>query len=647
MKKKIVYKMFIPLFCVMLLVFGAIFLIVNNMTKSNIKNLIANINSEHIKNIISEKENKEKVFESIKKELDHNYIRETRLIAKIFELAPDYLEIEKIKELSSYAELDEIYVMDKEGIIISGTDTNNLGYDFKTQDQTRPFMKIIDNPDYTLAQDYMERGADRELYKYVGVKRLDDKGIVQIGIKPHHIENFIKKTGIKNYFENIEKNDNIKAYITDTDFRILEKSSNVKEDFSILPEEIIKNIKQREGSFITNKKHLINYYEKDGHIYILEDNLKNINITIRDTAIYMIFIFIFSIVVLFFSMLLISKHFVLKPVSIFTNLFRQTSEGNLSTRSDIRTKDEMNVLGENFNAFMEILETLILQIRNGGKTILESSKEMSRANEDLAKKTAVQATVLQKTSATMEQISSIVKINTEKTKQANEITGNARKKAEIVAGLSNDLKISMNSINNSSKSIENIIEVIDEIAFQTNLLALNAAVEAARAGEQGRGFAVVAAEVRNLAQRSGKAAKEIKEKIRDSVEKIDEGNLLVENTITSLNKIVSEINSISEVIYEITRGANEQAEGIIQMNESIADIDTNIQVNATISEENSAAASVLYNQAKEFLNFVDFFKTENYEDFEIEEVKKVRKWDEESDMSPEKIIPFDDDIEEI
>ncbi|NLK62822.1 MAG: hypothetical protein GX287_05135 [Fusobacteria bacterium] len=648
MRRKIVYKMFIPLFIVMLLVFGSIFFIVTNMTKTNIIKLTATVNQEHIDSIVYEKENKERTLISIKKELDYNYIKQTKLVAELINENRSLLKIENIKNLAKKMNIDEIYVMDKNGIIISSNNESTIGFDFKTDNQTRPFMRIIDDPTYVLAQDYMERGVDKELYKYVGVARIDEPGIIQIGLKPYHLENLMKKMEIETYFKKIENSKNLKGYIIDKNNSSVDKTVNLKNgsDNDVLTEYISK-MNSSSGYFISKNNYLINYYKKGDFTYILEDDFKNIKKAVHKSSVYIISVFIISIIILFISVLYITKYFVLKPVSFFIHLFKKASEGNLSTRSDIRTRDEMNVLGENFNAFMEILETLILQIRNGGKTILESSREMSRANEDLAKKTALQATVLQKTSTTMEQISHIVKINTDKTKEANEIIGNAKKKAESVAHLSSDLKESMTSINYSSKSIENIIEVIDEIAFQTNLLALNAAVEAARAGEQGRGFAVVAAEVRNLAQRSSKAAKEIKEKIKDSVEKIDEGSLLVDTTITSLNKIVLEINSISEVIFDITKGANEQADGIIDMNNSIADIDANIQVNATISEENSAAASVLYHQAREFLNFVDFFKIANFDEFNYDDIRGVKLYNDKNKYDPESVIPFDEEIEEI
>lgn len=646
MKKKLVYKMFMPLLILLMLVFGITFLLVNYMSNTNVKKLISNINMEYIDKIIIEEETKERVMKSLLSELDDNYLKQARLVAEIIKDDPSYLEIDNLKKLANYVELDEIYIMNQNGIIEVGTDEKNIGFDFKSSEQTLPFMQIIKDPEFELAQDYQQRGADKELYKYVGVRRLDKPGIVQVGVRPHKINWFIKNTGIKNYFEKIENNKTLRGYILDESGRILYSTSNVDQT-GVIKEDIFIKLIGNKGNFVTSKGHLVNYKGKNGEIYVLEDTLENANQTMNRTSLYLLGIYIIALIILFLSMYSLTKHYVLKAIFKFISLFKKASEGNLSIRSDIRSKDEMNVMGENFNAFMEIFETLILQIRNGGQAILGSSEEMSRANEDLAKKTAVQANVLQRTSATMEQISKIVKINTEKTKEANKITETAREKAEIVATLSNDLKISMDSINKSSKKIENIIDVIEEIAFQTNLLALNAAVEAARAGEQGRGFAVVASEVRNLAQRSGKAAKEIKEKIKDSVEKVDEGNLLVENTIVSLDKIVGEINSINDVIYEITKGAKEQADGILDMNQAIADIDANIQVNATISEENSAAASVLYNQAKEFLNFVDFFKISSYEDFDLETIRKentsnIRKVDEAEDM-----IPFDEDIEEI
>ncbi len=249
----------------------------------------------------------------------------------------------------------------------------------------------------------------------------------------------------------------------------------------------------------------------------------------------------------------------------------------------------------------------------------------------------------------------------EKTNTANKITETTKEKTENVGFMSNNLKESMNSITDSSKKIENIIGVIDEIAFQTNLLALNAAVEAARAGEQGRGFAVVAVEVRNLAARSSKAAKEIKELIKESVVRVEEGNVLVDKTIESLSEIIEDVTKVNDVITDITNGAKEQTTGIEQINKAIADLDEVTQTNAGIAEETSASTHILMKKAEEFLEVVEYFKINKEE---IPQVKtKIKNYMEEvkhekvetienikhknAKTDSKELIPFDDEIEEV
>jgi len=182
-----------------------------------------------------------------------------------------------------------------------------------------------------------------------------------------------------------------------------------------------------------------------------------------------------------------------------------------------------------YNVFITNLKSIIVQIKHGANAILESSKEINLANQNIAEKATLQANSLEETSRSMEKINKIVASNTRDTNLANEFTTKTKHNTERAEVLSNSLKKSILSITESSNKIKNIIEVINDIAFQTNLLALNAAVEAARAGEAGRGFAVVASEVRNLSQRTTQAAKQIKNHIKESVERVDEGNILVVN----------------------------------------------------------------------------------------------------------------------
>jgi methyl-accepting chemotaxis protein len=223
--------------------------------------------------------------------------------------------------------------------------------------------------------------------------------------------------------------------------------------------------------------------------------------------------------------------------------------------------------------------------------------EISRGNLDLSQRTEEQASSLQETAASMEQMTAMVKSNADNAAQANQLAAAAREQAERGGKVVGSAVAAMQEINVASKRIADIIGVIDDIAFQTNLLALNAAVEAARAGEQGRGFAVVASEVRNLASRSAGAAKEIKILIQDSVTKVSDGARLVDDSGKVLGEIVTGVKKVTDVMAEIAASSMEQAAGIEQVNKAVTSMDTVTQQNAALVEQASAAAHTLTEQA--------------------------------------------------
>lgn len=254
------------------------------------------------------------------------------------------------------------------------------------------------------------------------------------------------------------------------------------------------------------------------------------------------------------------------------------------------------------------LATLVQKVRDGTDTITTASGEIAAGNLDLSARTEEQASSLEETAASMEELTSTVQQNAESVRHANELATRASEVALKGGQVVEEVVGTMGSINEAARRIADIIGVIDGIAFQTNILALNAAVEAARAGEQGRGFAVVASEVRNLAQRSAAAAKEIKVLIGDSVDKVDAGSKLVNAAGATMTDVVASVKRVTDIMVEITLAGQEQSAGIGQVNQAITQMDQVTQQNAALVEEAAAAADSMQAQARELLAVVSMFK---------------------------------------
>ncbi|MES2012217.1 MAG: methyl-accepting chemotaxis protein [Pseudomonadota bacterium] len=292
------------------------------------------------------------------------------------------------------------------------------------------------------------------------------------------------------------------------------------------------------------------------------------------------------------------------------NLLAQAAaDGRVSTRADASLhQGDFRKVVEGVNATLETIVAPIAAVKEAIETITTAANEIATGNNDLSQRTEQQASSLEETASSMEELASTVKQNAENAKQANQLatvaSGVAMKGGEVVSQVVN----TMSAINSSAQKIEDIISVIDGIAFQTNILALNAAVEAARAGEQGRGFAVVAGEVRILAQRSATAAKEIKELIADSVSKTAEGTAQVEQAGKTMTEIVSSVQRVTDIMSEIAAASGEQSAGIDQVNNAITSMDEVTQQNAALVEQAAAAAESLVEQAIQLSNVVSVFK---------------------------------------
>jgi methyl-accepting chemotaxis protein len=281
--------------------------------------------------------------------------------------------------------------------------------------------------------------------------------------------------------------------------------------------------------------------------------------------------------------------------------------GDLSTPISTRAGDESSLLYA-MKAMRDSLVTIVSQVRAGTLTIANASTEITAGNQDLSGRSERQAGTLEETASSMEELTGTVRQNADNARQANGLAESASKVAQRGGAVVAQVVQTMASINQSSKQIAEIIGVIDGIAFQTNILALNAAVEAARAGEQGRGFAVVASEVRNLAQRSAAAAKEIKGLIGDSVAKVDDGAKLVDEAGSTMEEIVTSVKHVTDIMAEISLASQEQSAGIEQVNRAIGQMDETTQQNATLVEQAGTAASALQDEAENLARLVSIFK---------------------------------------
>lgn len=269
---------------------------------------------------------------------------------------------------------------------------------------------------------------------------------------------------------------------------------------------------------------------------------------------------------------------------------------------------ELEKIKESINTALANLTQTMSAVRSAVEAVTSGSEEITKGNEDLSERTSEQASALEETAASMEEMTSTVKQNADNAKQADQLAIAARETADKGGAVTQRAVDAMGEINKSSKKIADIITVIDEIAFQTNLLALNAAVEAARAGEHGRGFAVVAAEVRNLAQRSATAAKEIKGLINESIQRVSDGTELVNQSGKTLDEIVSSVKRVSDIIAEISAASQEQASGLDQVNKAIMSMDESTQQNAALVEETTSSAQSMKEQAKDLMQQVETFK---------------------------------------
>ncbi|WP_192457863.1 methyl-accepting chemotaxis protein [Musicola keenii] len=331
----------------------------------------------------------------------------------------------------------------------------------------------------------------------------------------------------------------------------------------------------------------------------------NLGYTLMGTA------FVLSIVLAVLSYFIIRRA-VLMPVDILIARIQNIARGDLTQPPVDLGRNEIGILGKNLQQMQDSLTNTVSIVRDGADSIYQGASEISVGNVDLSSRTEQQAAALEQTAASMEELTSTVKQNSDNASHASQLARNASTKAEQGGDIVKEVVTTMSNISASSRKISEITSVINSIAFQTNILALNAAVEAARAGEQGRGFAVVAGEVRNLAQRSAQAAKEIESLIGESGRLVDSGSELVSRAGATMDEIVNAVVSVTDIMGEIASASDEQRRGIEQVNQAVVEMEGSTQQNAALVQEASSAAASLESQAERLTQAVSVFKLRSY-----------------------------------
>ncbi len=331
-----------------------------------------------------------------------------------------------------------------------------------------------------------------------------------------------------------------------------------------------------------------------------------------DGKTYTIRILLITAVILGIAILIFTDRYLVammvKPLERIRQQFQRIAQGDLSQPIEALGRNCVGRLVPLLRAMQDSLREAVSTIRAGSDNIWRGATEISTGNNDLSSRTEEQAAALEETAASMEQLTATVKMNAEHARQASQLADAASLTAGKGGELVSDVVETMNGISASSQQIAEITTVINSIAFQTNILALNAAVEAARAGEQGRGFAVVAGEVRNLAQRSAQAAREIKSLIEDSVSRVDVGSTLVKSAGETMDEIVNAVTRVTDIMGEIASASDEQSRGIDQVGLAVAEMDRVTQQNASLVEESAAAAAALEEQASRLTQAVAVFR---------------------------------------